>query len=74
MYASDRYGRSVAIITTAEGTNVNLWLARTGYADDRYLARYRHEKPALAAELDTAFAAAKHERNGLWRACSMTAN
>jgi hypothetical protein len=44
-------------------------LARRGYANDRYLAQFRHENPALARELDPAFAAAKREHAGLWGAC-----
>jgi endonuclease YncB( thermonuclease family) len=69
VYTTDRYGRSVAVVTTAGGNNVNVWLARNGYADDRYLAQFRHENPALAAELDQAFALAKREHLGLWGAC-----
>ena len=68
-YAGDRYGRSVAVVTTADGVNVNLHLARQGFADDRYLEQFRHENPSLAAQLDTAFAAAKAERLGLWGSC-----
>lgn len=69
VYTSDRYGRLVAVVSTADGTNLNVWLARQGYADDRYFAQYRHENPALSTELDTAFGAAKRERAGLWGAC-----
>ena len=69
-YADDRYGRSVSVVTTADGTNVNVHLARRGFADDRYLQQFRHENPSLAAALDDAFAAAKAERAGLWGACS----
>lgn len=69
VYTTDTYGRSVAVVTTADGTNVNLWLARQGFANDRYLARYRHENPVLATALDAAFATAKRERAGLWGAC-----
>ncbi|MCU1587522.1 MAG: hypothetical protein JWN31_1015 [Frankiales bacterium] len=70
VYTTDTYGRLVSVVTTADGTNLNVWLARHGYADDRYLAQFRHENPALARELDVAFAAAKAERVGLWAACS----
>lgn len=69
-YARDRYGRGVSVAHAADGTNVNVHLARHGFADDRYLAGFRHENPALAAQLEAAFAAAKRERLGLWRACA----
>jgi micrococcal nuclease len=70
VYTTDTYGRLVSVVTTADGTNLNVWLARHGYADDRYLDQFRHENRALAAQLDVAFAAAKAERVGLWSACS----
>jgi endonuclease YncB( thermonuclease family) len=70
VYATDSYGRRVAVITTASGVNLNVYLARHGYANDRYLAEFRHENPTLATQLDAAFAAAKRERAGLWGACS----
>lgn len=70
VYAKDRYGRAVSLVTTADGTDLNVSLARDGYANDRYLEQYRHENPGLAKELDGAFAAAKRERAGLWAACS----
>lgn len=70
VYTTDKYGRLVSVVTTADGTNLNVWLARHGYADDRYLNQFRHENPALATQLDAAFAAAKGERAGLWSACS----
>jgi endonuclease YncB( thermonuclease family) len=68
-YAVDRYGRSVSIVTTADGVNLNVHLARDGFVDDRYLADFRHEHPALAAELDAAFAEARASGRGLWSAC-----
>lgn len=70
VYTTDTYGRLVSVVTTADGTNLNVWLARHGYADDRYLGEFRQENPGLAAQLDTAFAAAKAERAGLWSACA----
>jgi endonuclease YncB( thermonuclease family) len=70
VYSRDTHGRLVAVVYLADGTNLNVFLARHGYANDRYLAQFRHENPALAAELDTAFAAARRERAGLWRSCS----
>jgi endonuclease YncB( thermonuclease family) len=68
-YSTDRYGRRVSVVTAADGTNVNVALARDGYADDRYFSRFRDERPELAAQLDVAFAAAKRDRAGLWGAC-----
>lgn len=69
VYSTDRYGRRVAEIRTADGLDVNVHLARRGFADDRYLEQFRSENPALAALLEPAFAAAKAERAGLWGAC-----
>lgn len=68
-YAVDSHGRRVTVVYLADGRNLNVWLARHGYADDRYLNRFRHENRSLAAQLDPAFAAAKRERLGLWGAC-----
>lgn len=73
VYAVDRYGREVSVVHAADGTNVNVHLARHGFADDRYLAQFRHENPSLAVDLDAAFAAAKREQAGLWRACGTPA-
>lgn len=70
VYTSDGYGRGVSVVTTADGTNLNVHLARHGFVDDRYLAEFRGENPALAAELDAAFAAARAEGRGLWSACT----
>lgn len=69
VYAKDRYGRGVSLVTAADGTNVNVALARGGHVDDRYLDEFRHENRSLAAQLDAAFAAAKKDRAGLWGAC-----
>ena len=72
-YARDRYGRQVSVVTLADGRNLNVLLARTGFANDRYLTRYRSENPVLAGQLDVAFAAARAEERGVWgRACSPT--
>ncbi len=68
-YSKDRHGRVVAVVTLADGRNLNVYLARHGFANDRYLAEFRAENPALARDLDVAFAAAKRERVGLWGAC-----
>lgn len=70
VYTQDGYGRGVAVVTTSDGTNLNVHLARHGFADDRYLERFRHENAALAAQLDEAFAAAKTAGAGLWGACA----
>lgn len=69
VYSKDRYGRSVAVVTLADGRNLNVYLARHGFANDRYLAQFRSENPSLARDLDVAFAAAKREHAGLWGAC-----
>lgn len=69
VYTDDRYGRGVSVVTTADGRNLNVHLARRGFADDRFLARFRDENPELARQLDTAFAQARAERAGLWGAC-----
>lgn len=73
VYTHDSYGRSVSVVTLADGTNLNVWLARNGYANDKYLAEFRHENPGLAAQLDVAFAAAKRAKVGLWSACAAPA-
>jgi micrococcal nuclease len=69
-YTTDQYGRRVSVVYLADGTNLNVWLARHGYANDKYLAEFRHENRPLAAQLDAAFAAAKREHAGLWGACA----
>lgn len=69
VYSKDRYGRSVAVVTLADGRNLNVYLARHGFANDRYLERFRSENPSLARDLDVAFAAAKREHAGLWGTC-----
>ena len=69
VYSKDTHGRLVAVVYLPDGTNLNVFLARHGYANDRYLGEFRHENPELARQLDTAFAAAKRERAGLWGAC-----
>lgn len=70
IYTNDRYGRGVSVVTTAAGLNLNVHLARYGFANDTYLSRYRSENPSLARQLDAAFAAARAESRGLWSACS----
>lgn len=73
-YATDTYGRSVSVISLPNGTNLNVWLARHGYVNDKYLSTYRRENPALGSKLEAAFAAAKSARAGLWGACSIPAS
>lgn len=68
-YATDRFGRSVSLVALADGRNLNVLLAREGLVDDRYLAEFRYEYEALAAQLDVAFADAKRARRGLWGGC-----
>jgi micrococcal nuclease len=72
VYTVDRYGRGVSVVTTADGRNLNVHLARHGFVDDRYLADFRHENLPLAAELDLAFGEARAQGRGLWSACSAT--
>lgn len=74
VYMTDTYGRSVSVVTLPDGTNLNVWLARHGFVNDRYLATYRHENAALASQLDTAFAEARTARAGLWGACASDAS
>ena len=71
-YTTDKYGRHVSIIYLVDGRNLNVLLARNGYANDRYLTEFRHENPSLAAQLDPAFAAARREHLGVWGACGST--
>ena len=70
VYTKDSYGRSVAVVRMADGRDLNLHLARYGFANDRYLTKFRNENVQLAQQLDAAFAAARSERQGLWAACS----
>jgi micrococcal nuclease len=72
-YTTDKYGRRVSIVTLADGRNLNVLLARTGYANDTYLARYRAENPGLARQLYSAFAGANQEHVGLWGRCRTSA-
>jgi hypothetical protein len=39
------YGRDVSVVTTANGVKVNVYLARYGLANDKYLSQFRHENP-----------------------------
>jgi endonuclease YncB( thermonuclease family) len=58
-YSSDRYGRRVAEVFDRSGKSLNVALARSGYADDRYLDSFRDENRDLARRLEAAFARAK---------------
>ena len=73
VYSVDRYGRGVSVVTTPDGANLNVHLARHGFVDDRYLDEFRHEDLELAAELDAAFAEARAAGRGLWSACAAEA-
>jgi endonuclease YncB( thermonuclease family) len=55
-YAMDAYGRDVSEIFDPRGRSLNVALAANGLGNDKYLARYRHENPDLAARVDAAFA------------------
>lgn len=67
-YAVDDYGRQVARVHTSTG-DLGVLMAREGLVDDRYLEQFRHQHPAYAAELDTAFAEARSAAAGLWQTC-----
>ena len=54
-YSSDPYGREVAEVFDASGKSLNVALARSGYADDRYLDSFRDENRDLARRLEAAF-------------------
>ena len=69
VYAEDRYGRGLSVVTLPDGRTLNVHLAGEGFADDRYLDDFRSEHPQLAARLDVAFAEARREGRGLWSAC-----
>lgn len=69
VYARDRYGREVARVTTSDGRDLAVTLAREGYVDDRFLEQFASENPALAEQLRAAFATARDEGAGLWSAC-----
>ncbi|MGQ2911242.1 thermonuclease family protein [Aeromicrobium sp.] len=58
-YDEDDYGRVVAEVLDGEGRSLNVALARSGLADDRYLDPFRGDHPDLANRLDDAFASAK---------------
>ena len=70
VYARDHHGREVAVVHTVDGRNLNVAMARDGMVDDRYLERFRHENPRLAAQLDVAFGEARAAARGIWRTCS----
>jgi endonuclease YncB( thermonuclease family) len=72
VYATDGYGRKVSVIVAPDGVNLNVAMARDGVADDRYLERFRHQNPALAAQLDAAFRDARAAGRGIWSTCSQS--
>ena len=72
-YATDDYGRKVSVIFAANGVNLNVAMARDGIANDKYLDRFRHENPQLAAQLDAAFREARAARRGIWSTCAAPA-
>lgn len=61
-YSRDGYGRVVAEVLDRDDRSLNVALARSGLADDRYLDQFRDENPDLARRLDDAFAAARVPR------------
>ncbi|MEH3034399.1 MAG: thermonuclease family protein [Aeromicrobium erythreum] len=54
-YSEDGYGRLVAEVKDPSGRSLNVALARSGLADDRYLEQFRSENPDLARRVDAAF-------------------
>ena len=56
-YSRDPHGRVVAEVFDRSGASLNVALATSGLADDRYLS-FRRENPNLARRLDDAFAEA----------------
>lgn len=61
-YDEDRYGRVVAEVLDADGRSLNVALASSGLAGDRYLEDFRADDPDLARRLDAAFASAARPR------------
>lgn len=61
-YDEDRYGRVVAEVLDARGRSLNVALAASGLAGDRYLDDFRADDPDLARRLDAAFASAARPR------------
>ena len=57
-YTEDSHGRSVAEVRDEAGNSLNVALAKSGLADDRYLEEFRHENPDLGRRLDNALASA----------------
>lgn len=63
--ARDRYGRLLAYVRRADGFDVNLELARQGFADELSIA----PNQARADEIAVAVAQARAAGIGLWGAC-----
>lgn len=57
-YASDTYGRQVAEVFDVDGESLNVALAESGLADDRFLEEFRDENPDLADRIEKALASA----------------
>ena len=71
--ADGAYGRVVAVLTSADGTDIGLTLAEEGYADDRYVAQYRAEAPDYAPLVQDAVDRARAAGRGRWSACASRA-
>ena len=63
------YGRTVAVVTLADGRGYGVTMAAQGMVDDRYLDDFRHEAPDEARLLDAAFESARDTGAGLWATC-----
>lgn len=57
-YSTDTYDRVVAEVFDADGDSLNVALAKSGLAGDRYLEEFRHENRELAGRIDAALASA----------------
>lgn len=58
-YSSDSYGRRIAEVFSARGDSLNIALARSGFANDKYLEHFGYENPGLARRLEAAFDGAR---------------
>lgn len=57
-YTVDIHGRKVAEVFNKNKKSLNVALAKSGFGNDKYLARFRRENEDLARRLDAAFASA----------------
>lgn len=62
---ADRYGRTVAVITTANGRDLAVVLMRQGYANDRYTAQYRQQDPEASDRAQAAYDEAVMAQRGV---------